>query len=117
MTKTTQELVKMIVTQLEDAKALDIDAIDISSLTIITDCFILATGRSDTHVKSVSDRVYDEMRDAGYPAAAREGYRQGKWVAIDFGDVVVHVFGKEEREFYSLERLWSDGITINVDNL
>lgn len=95
--------------QLFAKKAEDVYVINVSHLTIVADYFILASGRSDVHVKSLCDEISKYMHDKGYRLLRMEGSREGRWIVIDYGDILVHIFHKCEREFYGLERLWVDG--------
>lgn len=90
-------------------KAEDVRVINVADLTILADYFILASGRSDTHVKSLCDDVQKFMFQSGKQQLRLEGYREGRWIVIDYGDTLIHIFHKREREFYGLERLWTDG--------
>lgn len=102
------DTVKEAAKQLFMKKAEDVKVLNVSHLTIVADYFILASGRSDVHVKSLCDDVEKFMFDAGYERLRIEGYREGRWVVLDYGDILIHVFHKREREFYDLERLWID---------
>ena len=83
--------------------------LDVADTLVITSYFVIATGRSDRQVRTIADEVEDAVREqAGIKPIGREGAREGRWVLLDFGEVVVHVFQPEEREFYRLEKLWSD---------
>lgn len=95
--------------QLFMKKAEDVRVIRVSDLTIVADYFILASGRSDVHVKSLCDEVEQFMANQGYERLRIEGYRKGRWIVLDYGDILIHIFHKREREFYDLERLWIDG--------
>jgi ribosome-associated protein len=88
--------------------ASDVVAIDVSEHLVITDVFVLASAPNDRQVKAIVDAVEEEMLKAGARPIRREGERDGRWVLLDFGEVVVHVQHAEEREYYSLERLWRD---------
>ena len=94
---------------LEDKKGEDICMIDISGISPLADYFIITNGTSDSQVKALVDNVEEKMHEAGHSQIQREGLQSGNWVLLDYGDVVVHVFDKENREFYHLERIWSDG--------
>ncbi|AIS52113.1 ribosomal silencing factor RsfS [Thermoanaerobacter kivui] len=102
---------------LEDKKAFDIKVLYIGELTTIADYFIIATGSSDTHVKALTDEIEKKLCEEGIFVDHIEGYASGKWVLMDYGDVVVHIFQEEERAFYNLERLWADAKEIVLDNL
>ena len=88
--------------------AQDLLAFDVSDQLAITDAFLLATGTNDRQVKAIVDEVEDRLRDIGAKPIRREGERDGRWVLIDYGEIVVHVQHEEERQFYALERLWRD---------
>lgn len=88
--------------------ATDIVAIDVSDHLVITDTFLVASAANDRQVRSVVDGVEEELLKAGVKPIRREGEREGRWVLLDFGEVVVHVQHQEERSYYSLERLWKD---------
>lgn len=91
-----------------DKLAENILAFDVSDQLVITDVFVLCSAANDRQVKSIVDEVEDRLRDLGAKPIRREGERDGRWVLIDYGDVVVHVQHEEERQFYALERLWRD---------
>lgn len=101
-------LAKVAALAAEDKIAQDVLAIDVSDQLALTDVFVIASAESERQVGSVVDEIEDRMRDHGAKPLRREGQREGRWVLIDFGDVVVHVQHTEEREFYQLERLWKD---------
>jgi ribosome-associated protein len=106
-TKLTPE-VERALELLFDRKAVDVVLLDLRGISTATDFFIVASGRSDTHVTAVAEHVVDELREAGVRAAGVEGMRGGRWVLLDYVDFVVHVFHPAAREFYQLERLWGD---------
>ncbi len=91
-----------------DRKATDVVILDLRSVTDMTDYFVIASGMSDTHVRSVAEHVLAELKRSGMPAYHVEGMAQGRWVLLDYVDFVVHVFHPVLREFYQLERLWGD---------
>lgn len=92
----------------EDKKGFDYKALNIGRLTPIADYFVVVSGNSSNQVMSISDEIDYKMSDIGYSEVIKEGYQSGRWILMDYGDIIVHVFHKEEREFYNLERLWSD---------
>lgn len=102
----TESLQKMAIGALEDLKALDIVSIDVRALTTITDTMIICTGRSSRHVVSLSENVVTEAKKQKVSFIHVEGQREGEWVIVDLGDVVVHIMQAATREFYSLEDLW-----------
>ena len=93
----------------------DVVVIDVSGQLVITDCFVIATGANDRQVNAIVDEVEEKMRGAGYKPARREGAREGRWVLLDYIDVVVHIQHRDEREYYSLDRLWRDCPLVPVD--
>ena len=107
----SDELKQKIVDILEDKKARGIMAIHVENVTILADYFIICHGSSTTHIRSLADDVEKSLRDDhGQECRHREGYNSARWVLLDYGDVVVHIFHEEDRKFYDIERLWSDGI-------
>ncbi len=107
------EKVKIAVNALDSKKGEDIEVIKITDLTIIADYFVIATGMSSTQVKALADEVEFKMDEAGVENHQIDGKNSG-WVCIDCHDVVIHVFYKDQREFYQLERLWEDGEKIDI---
>lgn len=93
----------------------DVVVIDVSGQLVITDCFVLASGANDRQVNAIVDEVEERMRLAGHKPARREGTREGRWVLLDYIDIVVHVQHRDERDFYALDRLWKDCPVIPVD--
>ena len=101
----------------EDKKGENVCAIDISSVSVLADYFVIANGNSDSQVRALVENVEEKMHKAGYAAKETEGHRSGAWVLIDFGDVIVHIFDRENRPFYNLERIWSDGKDVEMNEL
>jgi ribosome-associated protein len=97
---------RLVLDSLEDSKAEDIVSIDISGKSALGDHMIVASGRSNRHVVAICDRLLDDLKDDGFGTARVEGLTNGDWVLIDAGDVIVHVFRPEIREFYNLEKMW-----------
>lgn len=93
-----------------DKKAKDVDIIKVEKLTILADYFILCTGTSTTHVKTLAEEVMYKLKEEEIEHLHIEGYETSKWILLDYGSVVVHIFLDDERKYYNLERLWSDGI-------
>jgi ribosome-associated protein len=106
------ELVHAAARAAADKLATDILAFDVSDQLVITDAFLLASGSNDRQVRAVVDEIEDTLRELGAKPVQREGERDGRWVLLDYGEVVVHVQHEEERQFYALERLWCDCPTI-----
>jgi ribosome-associated protein len=101
-------LVERVVSLAQDRKALDLVALDLRGISSAADFFLIATGMSDVHVRAVAEHIADELRKEGVRPGLMEGTSTGRWVLIDYIDVVVHVFHPEAREFYQLEELWGD---------
>ncbi|MEM7098478.1 MAG: ribosome silencing factor [Pseudomonadota bacterium] len=97
-----------VVNALEDMKGHNILTLDVASMTSITDYMIIVSGTSNRHVKALVDQVMESAKDFGEPALGVEGREANEWVLLDLGDVVVHVMQSQAREFYDLERLWSE---------
>ncbi len=97
-----------------DAKATDVLLLDVKSVSDVADCFAFASGTSDAHVRGVADQVQRQLDTEGHDAHHVEGLPQGRWVLLDYVDVVVHIFHPRLREFYQLERLWGDAEIIPV---
>ena len=107
-THDARELALVAANAAADKKASDVIVLDVSDQLVITDCFVIASAPNERQVGAIVDNVEEKMRDAGTKPVRREGAREGRWVLLDFVDVVVHVQHTEERSFYSLERLWKD---------
>jgi ribosome-associated protein len=108
------ELVRAAAEAASDKLATDIVAFDVSEQLVITDVFLLCSAANDRQVRAVVDEVEDRLRELGAKPVRREGERDGRWVLLDYADIVVHVQHTEERAFYALERLWRDCPTIDL---
>lgn len=105
----TQHHLKLAITELEDTKAQDLTVLDLSERTGFTDYFVIATGSSDRHVQALADKVHLKLKkDEKLLPLNFEGYDQGQWVLLDYGDFVVHLFQPEFRDYYNLEEFWQD---------
>jgi ribosome-associated protein len=93
----------------------DVVVIDVSGQLVITDCFVIASATNDRQVNAIVDEVEEKMRFAGYKPARREGTREGRWVLLDYVDIVAHIQHQDERNFYALDRLWRDCPLVPVD--
>lgn len=102
---------------LEDKKAEDIRVINIETVSVIADYFIIATGTNANQIKAMADEVEEKLGRAGFMLKQKEGYEHANWVLLDFGDVIVHIFDKENRFFYDLERIWRDGKVMDPSEL
>ena len=102
---------------LHDRKAVDVVLMDLRNISTATDFFLIASGTSDTHVRSLGNSVLEDMkRDSGQMAHHVEGLSQGRWVLLDYVDVVVHIFHPTLRSFYQIERLWADAETVPLQS-
>ncbi|MCM1363490.1 MAG: ribosome silencing factor [Ruminococcus sp.] len=113
---TELELTKAAVKVLDNKKAIDIKAIHITEFSIVADYFIIASGTSNTHVKALADEVEYELGQLGVKPNHIEGRATG-WILLDYGSVIVHVFTGESREYYNLERLWSDANALDLSDI
>ena len=111
---TQTEKLSTIVKALDGKGAIDIKVIKIGDLTIIADYFVIAHGTSTTHTRGLADEVDFRMGEKGVSAARIEGFDGASWIAMDYGDIVVHVFYRDVREQYNLEKLWSDGEVVDT---
>ena len=109
------ELVRIAAAAAEDKRAEQVVAFDVSDQLAITDAFVLASATNERQVNAIVDEVEDKLREAGAKPIRREGQREGRWVLIDYGEIVVHVQHEDERQFYALERLWRDCPVIPLD--
>ncbi len=113
----SKEMARIACKALEEKKGEDICVIDIADVSVLADYFIIANGSNSNQVNALVDSVEEELSKAGYEAKQREGYGMGSWVLLDYSDIIVHVFDKENRLFYDLERIWKDGNRIEVKDL
>ncbi|MBR6790591.1 MAG: ribosome silencing factor [Oscillospiraceae bacterium] len=113
----SKALMEKIVSILDSKKAEDVRVIRIGDLTILADYFVIAAGNSSTQVKMLADEVDYQLGEAGIQPYKVEGYHSENWIVLDYSDVVVHVFQKDTRSFYDLERLWADGEQIDISHL
>lgn len=114
---TADEVIEISVKALDSKRAENIRVIGIRDLTVIADYFVIANGTSTTQTKALADEVEYQLKEKGRTPQRIEGYQGANWIVLDYGDVVVHVFYKETRQFYDLERLWSDGENIDISHL
>lgn len=113
---TSEQQARLVCDVMLDKKAEDIVRIDIRGLSILADFFVICSGKSTLQVQAISDTVDEVLENADVKVRRREGYDQGRWIVLDTGDVMVHLFNREEREFYKLERLWINGDNIEYVN-
>lgn len=95
-------------------KANDIKILNVSDISPIADYFVICSGNSTIQVKAIADEIEDKMEEKGYTLKHKEGYHGARWILLDYGNVIAHVFHKEDREFYGIERLWADAEAVNV---
>lgn len=101
---------------LNEKKGLDILLMELTGITLVADYFVIASGRSTTQVQALAHHVLEKMYEEGFTELRVEGKNEGRWVLVDYGDVVVHVFQEEDREFYNLEKLWGNASIIRYEN-
>lgn len=114
---TSKEIALVAIEALEDKKGEEIKIIDISQVSILADYFIIASGNNRNQVQALCDNVEEKLGRMGILKKQTEGYDNGNWILIDYGDIVIHVFDKENRLFYDLERIWRDGKFIEKEEL
>ena len=113
-----KELTKLAVKALEDKKGEDIRVIDIHGVSVLADYFVIADGSNASQVKEMADNVEEELGKAGHECRQIEGYQTAGWILMDYGDLIVHIFSRDDRLFYDLERIWRDGKVVeNVEEL
>lgn len=113
----SREMARIACKALEEKKGENICVIDISKVSVLADYFIIANGTNSNQVNALVDSVEEELHKIGCEAKQREGYGAGNWVLLDYADIIVHVFDKENRLFYDLERIWKDGQRIELSDL
>ncbi len=112
-----KKMAQLAIKALEDKKAEDIRVIDISKVSVLADYFIIANGTNRSQIQALADNVEKELGIAGVPVKQIEGYDTANWILLDFGDIIIHVFDKENRLFYDLERIWRDGEHIKLTDI
>lgn len=113
----SREMAKMALAALEDKKAEDIKVIDIQEVSVVADYFVIASGNNQNQVQAMVDHVEETLGRVGFECRQIEGYRSGGWILMDYGDIIVHAFSREDRLFYDLERIWRDGKLLETDEL
>ena len=114
---TAEAKVQLMAEMADAVKAEEIIALDVRELTIITDYFLICTGKSSIQIRAISDRIEDKLRAAGERKLRVEGRQEATWILMDYGDVVVHIMAAEQREFYRLEELWQDAPRVALELL
>ena len=115
--KKAKEMARLAYKALEDKKAEDIRVINIEKVSVLADYFLIASGMNKNQVQAMADNVDEILHKAGYPSKQMEGYQTANWILMDYGDIIVHVFDRENRLFYDLERIWRDGESISLEEL
>lgn len=114
---TPKEIAYAVTKALDEKKGMDIKLLKIDRVSSLADYFLICTGTSNTHVKTLCDYAEYTLEQLGEPMLGREGHRGNAWELLDYGTIVIHVFTEEARVFYSLERLWADAETIDISNI
>lgn len=112
-----KEMVKLVYQALDDKKAEDISIIDISGISVISDYFIVASGNNQNQLLAMQDEVDRIMHEHGIDVKQVEGNRSSTWILMDYEDIIVHLFSREDRLFYNLERIWQDGVAVDPSEL
>lgn len=116
-TENARKMTRVVIDALEEKKAEDIRIIDISTVSVMADYFVIASGNNRNQIQAMIDNVEEQLHKAGFEVKQVEGYDTANWILMDCRDVIVHVFDKENRLFYDLERIWRDGKLISSDEI
>ena len=111
------EIARIAALAADEKVATDVIVLDVSEQLVITDCFVIASASNERQVNAIVDNIDEKLREAGHKPVRREGTREGRWVLLDYVDVVVHVLHDDERNFYALERLWKDCPVVPVEGI
>ncbi len=112
----SEKIIEIAANALNEKKAMNITAIEVGELTVIAEYFIIATATSSTHVRALADTVEEKLSEAGFEPDHVEGKATG-WILLDYNGVVIHIFTRETRDYYNLDRMWDDGEKIELDNI
>lgn len=110
-------LVRIAYDAMEEKKGSDITILDISKVSVIADYFMIVSGDNERQVQALSDAVDEALQKAGYERRSIEGYSTSSWILMDYNDVIIHIFNRQDRIFYDLERIWRDGVRISAEDL
>lgn len=113
---TSDKIMSIAANALNGKKALELNVLKISELTVLTEYFVMATATSATHVRALADEVEEKLAEQGVKPDHIEGRSTG-WIVIDFGSVIVHIFNREQRAFYDLDRMWADGEPVDLEKI
>ena len=114
---TAKEIAEKVVKTLDDKKAFNIKMLDVGNQTVIADYFVIACGSNNTQVNALADEVEFKLGEAGYPSTRREGRGGADWIVVDYDSVIVHVFSRDARTKFNLEKLWADAEDIDISTL
>lgn len=117
MAKNSEKMALTAYRALDEKKGIDTRIIDISNISVISDYFVISTGNSSSQVNALVDNVEENMYKQGFILRQKEGRAGGSWVLLDYNDIIVHIFDKENRSFYNLEHVWSDGKSVEPETL
>lgn len=113
----SRKMTELVIDALEEKKAEDITILDISEISVLADYFVIANGNNRNQVQAMADSVEEALGRAGYEPKQIEGYQTANWILMDYKDVIIHVFSKEDRGFYDLERIWRDGKPVTIEEI
>lgn len=116
ITLESEEIARLAAAAAAEKNALDIEVLDVGDLLIITDFFVIMSGTSDRQVRTIFESIEERLRKMGVKPLGVEGEKDAKWIVLDYGSVVVHIFATEQREYYQLERLWRDAPRIDWED-
>ncbi|MFL2099272.1 ribosome silencing factor [Desemzia sp. FAM 23991] len=117
MSELNKELLELVVKAADDKRAEDIMVMDVRNISLLADHFVVMHGNNDRQVVAIAEAIVDSVEEAGYSVKQIEGKDSAKWILVDLGDVVVHVFHYTERSFYNLEKLWSDAPLVDISGM
>lgn len=113
----SKEIVKIAVDAMLDKKADGVKILDISNISVIADYFIIADGSNSNQIQAIVDNIEEKLHEAGAKEPRVEGYNSATWILLDYNDVIIHIFNKEDRLFYDLDRIWRDGREVKAEEL
>jgi ribosome-associated protein len=113
----SQDILQIVANAIDDKKAEEIIILDMAGVSLMADHFVICHGNSDKQVQAIAKNVKDTLSENGYDIKRIEGFDEARWVLIDSGDIIVHIFHKDERGYYNLEKLWGDAPTVEVDTV
>ena len=111
---TNKEIVEVVYNAVDDKKGININVLDVSKISSIADYFVIAGGNNPNQVQAMADNVQEEMHKLEINPKHIEGFRGASWILMDYGDIVVHIFNEDDREFYDLERIWKDADIVEM---